>query len=66
MPIDTIRLKRSVVRAAELLEREAAALKASHVVRGLWGTDQCDKDAAVDYREMLKIAQDLRAYAWPT
>jgi hypothetical protein len=58
-----IRTKRRMHRAADILEREAAALKESHTVNGMWGSDKCDKDARAEYDEMMEIAKDLRAAA---
>lgn len=52
------------LRAAYLLEREAAALRECHTVRGEWfSADPVDVSANADYDEMMATAAELRRCA---
>lgn len=51
-------LTATLLRAAQLLDREAAALRACHTVRGRWQAD--DEDARAAYDEMRTTAKQLR------
>lgn len=53
----------TLLRAAELLEGDAAALKACHTVRGRWPRSPIDRGAKLDHDEMLSVARKLRALA---
>mgnify|MGYP000925222270 CR=1 FL=1 len=54
-----------LVRAAELLKREAQALYECHTINGQWFVmaDRADKRAKADYEEMIAIADELRREA---
>lgn len=48
----------TILRAAELLEREAEALRQSHTIGGVW--DEAEADAKAEYDEMVEAARALR------
>jgi len=49
--------RRVLRKAADLLEREADALKECSTLDGDWGDEEC---ARQDYEEMKRVAHDLR------
>jgi len=56
-------MQRVVLHAAEILEQEAEALKASHTVNGEWrdGQDEIDAAAHAEHDDWLVTARQLRA-----
>lgn len=58
---DTVLIPRPLLlRAAELIEREAKSLYESHTVNGDWGFSVLEH---ADYDEMMAIANELRRAA---
>lgn len=49
------------MRAAQLLEREAAALRECHTIKGEWSNEDAPVEA--DYHEMMSVALELRRHA---
>lgn len=49
------------LRAAEMLEWEAAALKLGHTRNGEWSNEDAPVEA--DYHEMMSVALELRRHA---
>ncbi len=64
-----IRTKRRMVRAAEILEREATCLRDSHTICGEWDhpdaghMSDADRAARADHDEMMMVAKYLRSAA---
>ena len=57
-PRGSASLTATLLRAAQLLEQDAAALRACHTVRGRWGADEDEARAA--YEELRAVAKQLR------
>lgn len=57
-PRGSASLTATLLRAAQLLEQDAAALRAGHTVRGRWTNDEAAARAA--YEELRSVARQLR------